>query len=107
MLLTLKTFLEDKNIEFPETSAITHRLRVLNSVSSTKQFIMSSHDNKMYRETRYGYLKPNSTGRIFPATTSGPALTRGIRYYIFGEGYLDFDLKNCHPTILYAFVKKT
>ena len=61
-------------------------------------------DGKLY--TNYEYSKNHSiTGRQFAKTPSLQGLKRWIRHTL-SSGYHDYDIVNCHPTILHQYCKK-
>lgn len=116
-LLTLRDILEDLMFEQglgnkKETlyKRINRRLNCVNSVLLGTENDITVTDGCFSRTTSYGFLHKFELGRIFPKHCSVSQFPRDIRYHLFkgdnnycGE-YADYDLKNCHPTILYEFV---
>lgn len=107
-LLVLKHILEDLELESKNQKLIKikRRLNCVNRILLTQAKESSLHGEFLNRNTSYGFLNNNKIGRIFTEELSIPQFPRDLRFHLFKTDYQDFDIKNCHPTILYEFVYK-
>ncbi len=108
-ILKDKAFLLKNNmVPFDDTTwrSVKRRLSVLDHILSTDQ--PTPTDNQTFTRTiPYGYLKNNKLGRLYPKVPSISSLPRDLRYFLFnGTGYIDIDLQNAHPAILYEFASE-
>lgn len=107
-LLVIKDYLNDQLFDKKVNSPCWRKLkRRLDCVSHV--LALRSKENlyieKGYftRTVWYGYLKKHKIGRIYPMFKSVPYFPRDLRYMLFGKTYIDVDLVNSHPSILYHF----
>lgn len=110
-LLIIRDLLEDLKLEvtdFSQLTKINRRLKCINRVFMTESFTMDLDVSTIMisRQRSYGYIEPNKIGRIYSSDSSIALFPKDLRYFLFRESYKNFDLKNCHPTILYEFAKK-
>lgn len=113
VLFILKNILEDMQEDLLDNDIDTRISRRLKCISSTihdpngnlKLNVGKGSNVILSHYVKYGFLRPEQIGRIFPqASVSVSRYPRDLRYFLFNNlGYQDYDLKNCHPTILYEF----
>jgi len=83
-------------------------LNYLNNLDDKKSFYTPDY---LYKHVTYSKSKPNHEllqfmddvsqkmiGRLY-SSNSINCISREIRFLLFSEEYVDFDIKNCHPTI--------
>jgi len=77
----------------------------LSNIKNDKTFITPEHIfiNQKYEKVFYDNDK--KIGRLYNHN-SMQTLPRELRYYMFKDDYIDFDIENAHPTILYLYSKK-
>ena len=86
-----------KNIRFFEKT-----LKIINNSTS---FITPSEIfiKQVYKKIDYNGDK--MVGRLYNSSSIN-TLPREIRYFLFKDSYVDFDIANAHPSILYLYSKK-
>jgi hypothetical protein len=105
-LLALRDLLEDRLLLEKSSckSRVKKRLNFVNGlIAVNKLETIELASDKFTRETSYGYLKPYKIGRVHSGDASVPYFPKDMRYLLLKDLYVDFDLVNCHPTILYEF----
>ena len=87
----------EKNISFFNNT--------LSNIKNDKTFITPEHIfiNQKYEKVHYNNDK--IIGRLY-SLNSIQTLPRELRYYIFKDEYVDFDIANAHPCILYLYSEK-
>jgi len=107
-LLILHSLLSDLNIENPENPVIKKSFKTVDTVvnSGVENIQHKIEDTFFIRKMEYGFRNNQKVGRIQPVQTSVPYFSKQIRNYLFGKTYLDVDLINSHPTILYDYAIK-
>lgn len=116
-LKTLYNYLSDLSIENPlisdrtihdETSSIeikiNNQLKALEKIFNIMDEVPSTVAGTEYRFINvYGYRSDECKGRLYGYRNTMTLLSRQCRYYLFKGLYIDFDLKNAHPTILFSY----
>ena len=74
-------------------------------ISEIKKWLKRSIANKGVNTTLYKKSEGNSEGRIFVKDFGIQRLSRDLRNWFCCENYLDFDMANAHPVILYNYMK--
>jgi hypothetical protein len=104
--LALRDLLEDRLLTETSSgkSSLKKRLNFTNKIITVNKLeTIGLASDKFTRETCYGYLKPYKIGRVYSGDGSIPYFPKDMRYLLLKDLYVDFDLVNCHPTILYEF----
>ena len=107
-LICLNQYLTDLIISKNPTESVVKAHKQINSIENEKPHIRGKcafyGTQSFYtREMQYGYIYPDQTGRLYCNQVSIPYLSKQVREYLFKDVYLDFDIVNAHPTILYEY----
>lgn len=118
-LMTLCDYLTDLSVDHPlregdllfnnkENSSLSSRIhtqlkvleRILNLPDNVPQIV---NDRELIIINAYGYRSDHCKGRMYGYRNTMTLISRQCRYYLFNSMYMDLDLKNAHPTMLYAY----
>jgi len=116
-LIALYTYLSDLAMKHPlgsdhniedETDSvpikINNQLKVIEKIFNMVAEAPSTIVGTEYRFINgYGYRSEECKGRLYGDRNTMTQLSRQCRYYLFKGLYIDFDLKNAHPTILFSY----
>lgn len=104
-LFVLHDCLSDLSIQNPENTSTLRDYRSIDSVVNfaSKDLPYRIEENYFIREMDYGHKSEFPVGRIASFRSSISSFSRRIRYFLFKDLYIDVDLKNSHPTILYHY----
>lgn len=76
----------------------------ITEIDASSTFITPEHAFflKKFEQIAYSNHSAKKIGRLYDPT-SIQTLPRELRYYLFKDEYIDFDMINSHPSILYQF----
>ena len=76
---------------------------ILSKKINNSQSFVTPHDIFIFhRYEKIEYSRDKRVGRLY-CSHSIQTLPREIRYFLFKDDYLDFDIVNAHPSILYLY----
>lgn len=76
-------------------------------IHNCKKFLLNVINNNGINTTGYKYsTKLNDCGRMYVKTFGVQSLQKQLRGYLTGNKLIDFDMVNCHPTILLYICKR-
>ena len=75
--------------------------KLINFITPTELFVHRKFTKKIYDKSH----KTIFIGRLY-SNKSIQNISREIRYYLFKGEYIDFNIQNCHPSILYTYSVK-
>ncbi len=73
--------------------------------NQVKGFCLKHIDNSI-NKVHYKYAKGRDNGRIYTVGFGIQGLYKNLRYLLTPEGYNDYDIVNCHPSILLKECKR-
>ena len=74
-------------------------------IAEIKKWCVATIDNNGINQTHYKQSKTSPEGRMYINGFGIQRLSREIRSWFCHRNYYDFDMKNCHPVILYNYMK--
>ena len=92
--ITIKWY--EKSIRFFENT--------LSKINNSSTFITPHDIFICQRYEKIAYSGDKKVGRLY-CSNSIQTLPREIRYFLFKDEYVDFDIANAHPSILYLYSK--
>lgn len=69
-------------------------------LTSLKKYKVNRRQGK---KITYRFARNRNNGRLFSQSLSGQGMARPIRHTLFRDEYIDIDIVNCHPVLLYWF----
>lgn len=79
--------------------------KILNIKNNTTCFITPSDIFIQQKYTKIDYNGDKTVGRLYNFDSIN-TLPREIRYYLFKDTYIDIDIANAHPSLLYLYSKE-
>jgi len=106
--------LEYLNYKLPSVNDKKQRLWFVKNINFFSQLLTVTDQEKTFITPSFGFVhrvyemktfkEDSKIGRLYNKF-SIQTLPREIRFYMFKEDYVDFDISNSHPTLLYKYSK--
>ena len=74
-------------------------------ITEIKKWCVTAIDNNGTNQTDYKRSETSPEGRMYVNDFGIQRLSRDIRSWFCCRDYYDFDMKNCHPVLLYNYMK--
>jgi len=110
-IITIYNCLSDFSLKYFENKTISRDYEIIKKIVNFDRSSLFKIEEDYIKILRhYKYPSNNEISRIYPVCSYNDSsivyLSRQIRYCLFKDFYIDIDLVNAHPTILYNFASE-